>query len=551
MLEKKERAGGRAFACHRMADLSSESQWRASAQETPGASSADVHERAQGWDRLVVIFGLWVAVALAYWPSAVALNGFWTDTVNNAYTHGYLVLLISLWLVVRDRRRLFAAPLKPEPRVLWLVAAFSLLWVYCYGAAIQDPQLLLLPLLLFAAIVASLGRRLARVLYFPIGFLYFAMPAWSDISRTLQWMSIQANDFLVSMWGIPAYLTGKYIHLPGGVLEIANGCSGLHFFVVGLALAALYGELAGDSTRRRLFWLALMGVFAIVGNWIRIFVVVAAGYETDMKSYLITVSHYWFGWGVFVVFFIVFLWLAGLLAKRWDRHSPVASAGTSHSPAPEARRVPAAVRVGPALAALAALVILPAVVYGSDLVQPIASQGVAIVWPPAPVGWQGPQRVGYSVWRPVYLAPTARSFRRYVSPAGHRVELYTVAYRRQTQAGKLLGYWNKLLGAKGQLRLVSSHIVTRSSGPWREQTVLDAAGIRSLIWSRYAIGSKDFADGRRSQLWYGIAAFTSRPVSSLTALRAVCRPDCAAARARLDAAAAKLLPAVHAEVNHE
>ena len=536
-----------------MADSNSDSRWPQGAAEVKDTPSPAAAARGLGWDRLAVIYGLWIVVALAYWPSAVALNGYWTNTIINAYTHGYLVLSVSLWLVMRDRRKIFAAPLEPRPRALWIVAALSLLWVYCYGAAIQDPQLLLLPLLLFAAIVTALGWPIARVLYFPIGYLFFAMPAWSDINSVLEWMSVKVNDLMVAAWGIPAYLTRNYVHLPGGTLKIAAGCSGLHFFVVGLALAALYGELARDSLRRRFFWVGLMGLLSLVGNWVRIFSIIVAGYETDNKTYLITVSHYWFGWGVFVIFFIVFLWLAGVLANRWDRRGRTGSAAGAIAPtrervAPVTASPMTAVLAGPALAALVALVVLPGIVYGANLVHPVARSKVTIQWPAPPPGWQGPQRVLYSNWRPVYLNPTARSFRRYRTADGQSVEIFAVAYRRQTQAGKLLGYWNSLLGAHSLLQWDSSRVVTRPSGRWLQGTVVNDAGIRSLMWVRYVIGKRYFLVPRLSQLWYGLAAFTTRPLSSLIALRAFCRPDCAAARARLDVAAGKLVPSVHAEI---
>ncbi|EQD69716.1 conserved hypothetical protein, membrane, partial [mine drainage metagenome] len=245
----------------------------------------------------------------------------------------------------------------------------------------------------------------------------------------------------------------------------------MHFFVVGLALAALYGELARDSLRRRFFWVGLMGLLSLVGNWVRIFSIIVAGYETDNKTYLITVSHYWFGWGVFVIFFIVFLWLAGVLANRWDRRGRTGSAAGAIAPTRE-RAAPVTaspmtpVLAGPALAALVALVVLPGIVYGANLVHPVARSKVTIQWPAAPPGWQGPQRVLYSNWRPVYLNPTARSFRRYRTADGQSVEIFAVAYRRQTQAGKLLGYWNSLLGAHSLLQWDSSRVVTRPSGRW-------------------------------------------------------------------------------------
>jgi exosortase/archaeosortase family protein len=161
---------------------------------------------------------------------------------------------------------------------------------------------------------------------------------------------------------------------------------------VGLALAGLYGELAGDSVRRRLLWLGLMGLFAIVGNWVRIFLIVIAAYETDMRTYLVTVSHYWFGWAVFVVFFLAFLWLAGLLASRWDRCAAAKRRTEASVPdEPLVRETPRA-SLGCVLAALGALLVLPCVVYARNLLSPVAAQPVVISWPAAPAGWSGPRR---------------------------------------------------------------------------------------------------------------------------------------------------------------
>ena len=45
---------------------------------------------------LAVIAGLMLAVILAYWPSALALHRLWTNAAEETYTHGYLILLLSL-----------------------------------------------------------------------------------------------------------------------------------------------------------------------------------------------------------------------------------------------------------------------------------------------------------------------------------------------------------------------------------------------------------------------------------------------------------------------
>jgi len=492
--------------------------------------------------RLLIVAALLVATALVYWPSSEALAGFWSDTQNRTYTHGYLVLAISLWLIARDRGELERAALQPVGLALPALLGLSLAWLLFWRAAVQDLHLLLLPLILLTAIVAALGWQAARVVLFPLAFLYFAMPVWSDLVGILQHLSIQANALLIWVTGLPAYITGDIVQVPAGRLEIEEGCSGLHFLIVGLAMAALYGEVSRDSLRQRLVWLGLMGVLALVANWIRIFVIVVAAYATDMRTFLVTVDHYWFGWGVFAAAFAGFLWLAGRLAPVLGpppgAHGAPATA-EAHAPA----STPQGFNIARCAAALACLAILPLVSYAVDLARPPAASSIDIEWPRGQANWTGPQPARALGWAPKFQNATAMSRRRYVETSGATVELLMVAYAHQSQGAKLLGYGNSLLGDES-VQVLEEHTLDAPGGPWRQMRLVNALGAESLLWVRYRIGQRTFADARASQLWYGIASFTSEPVSSLLAIRTACEPGCEAAEARLTSAVATLQPSL-------
>jgi exosortase len=494
--------------------------------------------RASAFRRVVLVFALYLAVALIYWPSSKALNLFWAGTINDEFTHGYLILATSLWLIVRDRQRLAAAPLQPVPRAWIMVLLLSAAWLWFWRAAIQDLHLLLVPLILSAALLAVLGWRAMRVLWFPLGFLYFAMPALGDFSPILRALCDKVMGALMWITGVPGFMQGDLIQLPAGTLRIAEGCSGMHFLIVGAALATLYGELSRDSLSRRMIWIALMGGLSLIANWVRIFAIILVGLESQMRSPLIR-NHYWLGWIIFVVAFFCFLWIAGRLASTWDRDRRTEANSPQERVPPDGSRISLAHLAG----TLVVLSLLPGLSYAMEFHED-APSSVIISWPSAPAGWLGPLPVAWSEWAPMYVDPSARAFRRYVSPEGQAVEIFTVAYREQRQRGKLLGYWNSLLGADGRLERVAVRTVNSPDGSWRQTTVRDFSGERSLIWSRYRIGKRNFTSGRLSQLWYGIAALAGRPVSSLTALRALCKPDCAAARGRL-AVATELRPALH------
>lgn len=484
-------------------------------------------------NRLAAVFGLWITVAVLYWPSAVSLNALWTSPAEEeAFSHGYLILLISLWLIVRDRRRLATAPVRPKPLALVPLLLLSALWVWSWRAAIQEAHVMLLPVILFTAVVAALGRSVARVLAFPIGYLYFAMPMWSDVNGVVQSLSAKVSGLLIWLTGMPAYLQGDYVHLPGGTIEIASTCSGLHALIVGLALATLYGKVSGERLPRRLLWIGVMGALSLAVNWVRIFTVLVAAYLTDMHSSLVQ-RHYWLGWWLFAAVFAGFLWWTGRQRSSSSNSSHALDVERYGKPAPPNSFFSVA-RLALTVAVLAAL---PALAYGMDWEHSRATTEVDIKPPVAPNGWNGPQSDSGGEWQPIFISPGGASLTRYTDANGRSVEVFAVAYRVQNQHAKLLSYWNHLLGGKGQLRSESQRIVDSPSGPWEETMAIDRDGTRSLIWSRYRIGNRLFVRPRLSQLWYGFeAAALNPPLSSLTALRAICTPDCKSARLLLRSA---------------
>ena len=491
---------------------------------------------AQGLGPAGAILALYLAVGAVYWPSAAALNAIWTNSKKETYTHGYLVLLLSVWLIFRNRKRLVAVPATPASGALLALGVLSALWVWAWRAAIQEVHLVLLPLLLITAIAAAFGWRSARAAAFPVGYLYFAMPIWGNINGIVRAASASATGALVWITGLPAYLDGDYIHLPGGTIEIANSCSGLHALIVGLALAALYGEVNDDSPRRRIEWLVVMGGLSVIVNWVRIFIVISAAYATDMRSSLVK-SHYWLGWWLFAGAFGIFLWWA----ERRNHAKPSPSAvhrPGSAQPTDPIRRA-SALQIVLALAVLAAP---PASSYAMDWADSGSRAPVSVQWPNAPAGWRGPFAARSIRWAPRYTHSSGQSLRLYVSPHGRRLEAFSVVYRTQTQQGKLLGYHNTLLGDDRRLRIESTDIVESPDGPWRESRVIDPTGARSVLWSRYDIGHRSFVNPRLSQLWYGLAALIHPPLSSLVALRTPCVPDCVTAEQRLRIASAHLRP---------
>lgn len=486
------------------------------------------------WLPLASILCLFVAVGTLYWPSAVALDSIWRSTIAT-YQDGYLVLLASLWLIVRDRKRLAATPVQPTPPALLAVATLSLAWLWAWRAAIQELHMELVPLLLFAAVWAALGRKMARLLVFPLGFLYFALPIWDHIRHLLQALSAHATAGLVWITGLSAYVRGDFIHLPWGTLHIEGGCSGLNTLIVLLALTTLYTHVNGVSWRRQLKLLSIATILALLVNWLRIFVITVVAYYSEMRSSLVE-NHKWFGWLLFVLAFAGFLlWM--------ERAGP-----RDIAPAPvEPERPPdtgLGVRPLPLGLTLAALGFLPLLSYGMDRVHSIHAESslMRIEWPIAVAPWSGPQPERSLTWTPRFVNSSGESLVEYATSQGF-VQAFDVTYRIQTQDHKLLGYRNTLFSGAAQMHIISQRTVMASKGSWRETLLADPSGQRALIWSRVRIGMDHFTDPRLAQMWYGLVALVQPPLSSLLALRTPCIPTCRAAQARLRSLSPWLHPA--------
>jgi exosortase len=442
--------------------------------------------------------GMVAAVVLAYWPSSRALWLFWTDP-DSAGTHGVLVALLSVWLFYRNRYPLGAVATKPSPVAMVLLALASLAWLVFWRAAIPSLHIILFPALMGLGIAAALGWQAARWVAFPIGFLYFAVPSWDVLVGPLQTIAAHATGLLAPLLGIPAEVQGYLVRLPGvGTFEIGRGCSGVNFFAIGLAVAALLGELEGATVLRRFSLLCIMGFAAVVSNWIRVLVIVDAGYTTNMRHVLVSRSHYMFGWILFSIVLFAFAWLFARPQAAPERRSqpPPASPGSRGLPAYSA--------------IVLALIAPPLLVYSFIGTADASVAPYSFRAPGGTAGWAGPFVT--------HSDATAKPGFTYRDATGASVELVAFSYGARISP----------LVSEGDTAVTDTRKVSVDGLPYLETTTTDGEGRRMLVWSSY--GERRFTTPLLSRLWYGISSLRASPSPSLFAFRTGCAASCDAAR---------------------
>lgn len=458
-----------------------------------------------------------IAIAIVvYWPSSLALWDFWMNTDHRG-AHGPLVAALSVWFLFRARYRLAASTVRPSPVAGCLLVLCSVAWSVFWRAGIDQLHLLAFPLMMGLAVLTALGFEAALQVALPLVYLYFALPAWSILVHPLQELTIGAVGALAPLIGVPAQIDGNLVKLPGvGIFEIEGGCSGVNFLTAGLAIAVLLGEVERASLVRRGLLLVVLAAVSIASNWVRVLTIIQAGYTTNMRHVLVSRGHYTFGWVLFAVVITAVIW--------WIARPPL-----SDPSVPAQARAPArSAELFAYAGTIVALVAMPLLTYivaaRDDRVSP-----VAFVVPAGRGEWQGPVRDSSESWKPDFVGPHSQWYSAYRGSAGQDVDLVAIGYATQAQGRELVNSENSLFGAANWSALAEER-VTFGAIPYIETVAADAAGHRSVVWSVYDIGGREFAVPLMSQLWYGVRSLGGPPYSVLFAFRTRCAASCDRAR---------------------
>lgn len=489
----------------------------ASAAESTAVPGEQARDR---WLAPGLLLASLLGVGLIFWPSTQTLLQEWIDTPSSTYAQGPLVVVLAWWLAVRAIRR-DAVPIAAEarPQLSWLaLLALSFLWLVALRAGVQVAHQSLLPVFVFFCVRAAMGRAAAMAALAPLGMLFFAIPLWHLFLPHLQAITVVMVGFLLRVADIPAHVEGDLVHIPNAVFHIEDGCAGLHYFIIGASIAALSGELRGDRLTSRLLLLLFAVSLAMIGNWLRIFIIVLAGYLTDMRHYLVTVDHGDFGWAVFAVTVGMFVLVVRM---KW--------------PEPQARQSQTALltaggrtelrATGVALS-LALCVSASGPVWNS--LSPItAAARPNLAMPVGVAGWSGPSSSCQTNWQPVHPDADWRDQREF-SREGRAVCVYLASYLSQHQSKEITGYWTAMYAPES--RVVSAATIAAGSRTVNEVRLESTGGADRLVWYAYVIGGSEVRGSLAAQLRYAFGSLFGAPASSVYAISATCEPDCAAAR---------------------
>lgn len=264
--------------------------------------------------RLLVGGGAALLILWAYLPTLRGLVEAWLGS----YPQGPLALLAAVWIAWRERHRLAATERYSRPRGALWIALFSVAWAVAAALDISSLQNWMLFAILFTSVVALCGWRFAGVLAFPFIFLFLALPLPTPPVTWLQDVTAAISVGLLQLAGVPVVWEGHLLQTPAGNFEVAETCAGWRFIKATLPLALFYSYLTFHSLRRRITFVAVALLVAVLGNGLRAAGVIGLAEVVGIDAEMVR-DHYTWGW--FVFFFLMLgLFSAG---KRWSDGPPV------------------------------------------------------------------------------------------------------------------------------------------------------------------------------------------------------------------------------------
>ena len=259
--------------------------------------------------------------------TAVVLAGCYAPTLRGMFeqwstdedmSHGFLVPVVILWIVWRERGRLQA--LKAEPS-WWgfalLASAAGLQYASVLGVGLFAGSVAFL-MSVAGAVLCLGGFAWLRALAFPLVLAVFMLPklavVYNQVTLPLQLLASRIAAGVLTAAGIGVIREGNILDVGGHRVAVAEACNGIRYLLSLGFMAVVFAYLSDSKPWMRLALLAAAVPIAILANAGR---VALAGWLPSLDA---GVPHEVSGWFIFVVCVATLMLLRQLVNKVYVRY---------------------------------------------------------------------------------------------------------------------------------------------------------------------------------------------------------------------------------------
>jgi len=238
------------------------------------------------------------------------------------YSHGFLIAPLALYFAWERQPQLKRLPIEPSWwGVLPLALGSLTLAIGRLGVELMNMRVSFI-LTLMGLVLLLFGRRIFRVLLFPLCFLLLMVPLPQSLVNVVAFpLQLVAADWAVNLLyyvRIPALREGNIIHLPNTTLFVAEACSGLRSLMALITLGVVFAYFFRKSWSERIIIVLSAIPIAIVVNAARVAITGVLTYRFGEQA-AAGLVHEFQGLTTFGAAFLLLLTEAWLLERLWPQ----------------------------------------------------------------------------------------------------------------------------------------------------------------------------------------------------------------------------------------
>lgn len=244
-----------------------------------------------------------IAIALlvvAYLPTIKWMVDRWM-AAESYYSHGFLVPLISGFIIWQRKAALKKIKISGDFAGLWVIASGLGVNIICAALKVYFISGFSMIIVLYGMVLFFFGKEMVRNLIFPIFFLAAMIPLplalVGVLTVKMKLFAAECSTIILNKIGFPSIRDGSIIRMPNSFVSVEAPCSGLRSLISLLTLGLVFAYAMKVSYfKKGILFLSSVPI-ALLSNVARIIMVavvndlygskVAMGAFHDMSGFLV------------------------------------------------------------------------------------------------------------------------------------------------------------------------------------------------------------------------------------------------------------------------
>lgn len=471
---------------------------------------------AMQWQYIVVTAIYLLVIFLSCHTTVIDLHTHWTTPDDQEA--GYLLLIIALANGFFNVRALNSDQSHTSNHIiiaLFITALFSTVCM-CLSLILDIKTISIILLItgwpLFISL--SLGVDAAKKVILPTLLIGTALPFWYLLTPILQALAVEISPLFIQPLNIPMLIRESYIHIPNGIIHVAQGCSGLKYLQTSVALSILLLMLQPIKHRYIPFIIGLSILLALFTNWVRISILIVIGHKLGV-DHAIMESHDWLGWLVYIV--MLPLWLYGVNRPflhhkpNNKQHNNLALDTASYLPIHR-------------YYLLVAIIIWAMPAWLPNKTKFIGNEQMAIaVFPAVILDYTFFENTSTKYWKPNYIGYNVHFMGNYLH-ANQSFDALAIGYTSEEQGRELISRTNEVLTMSEYAELSYSIDNTEQ---WNiEQGISLINGLTRIVFYRYQLGDYSTPSALNFKIHQAKNLLASAQIPMIVLFSTHCKSNC-------------------------